>query len=166
MARIHYALAATALLGLTAGAAQAQTSPYATPMAPAPMAEPAAPMGAPMAPPAPGMGTPGMAAPMPRHRPMHPPGAAHGRPGMAHQGMASPGMASPGMASPGMASPGMASPGMASPGMPMGGANVMPAPAQPFNGLSLPSQQVGNGAYNGGGVVLEYMPDGTTRVVR
>ncbi|ONG45842.1 hypothetical protein BKE38_25950 [Pseudoroseomonas deserti] len=73
----------------------------------------------------------------PHHRPMHPPGAA------STYGM-----------------------GAMTPA-PMGAPNVSPTPAQPFSGLTLPSQQgVGNGAYNGGGVVLEYLPDGTTRVVR
>jgi hypothetical protein len=49
---------------------------------------------------------------------------------------------------------------------PATGRDVAPTPAQPFTDLSLPQQQVGNGAYNGGGVVLEYLPDGTRREVR
>jgi hypothetical protein len=38
--------------------------------------------------------------------------------------------------------------------------------ADPLSGVSLPSQRVGDGAYNGGGVVLEHEPNGTTRQVR
>ncbi|MFC3125365.1 hypothetical protein ACFOD4_09845 [Pseudoroseomonas globiformis] len=41
-----------------------------------------------------------------------------------------------------------------------------PTPAQPFSNLNLPKQDVGNGAYNGGGIVLEYSPDGTSRLAR
>lgn len=44
---------------------------------------------------------------------------------------------------------------------------MAPVPTQPLAGVQLPPQQgVGNGAYNGGGVVLEHLPDGTTRIVR
>ncbi|MBC9180009.1 hypothetical protein [Pseudoroseomonas ludipueritiae] len=43
---------------------------------------------------------------------------------------------------------------------------MVQTPSQPFTGLSLPQQGVGDGAYNGGGVVLEYLPDGTRRVVQ
>jgi hypothetical protein len=55
---------------------------------------------------------------------------------------------------------------------PMGGPQtvygrpVVPTPAQPFNNLQLPRQSVGDGAYGGGGLVLEYLPDGTRRVVQ
>ncbi|MBE9603900.1 hypothetical protein IAI18_03420 [Acetobacteraceae bacterium H6797] len=42
-----------------------------------------------------------------------------------------------------------------------------PTPANPFAGVNLPNEpQVGDGAYNGGGVVIESFADGTTRVVR
>lgn len=41
-----------------------------------------------------------------------------------------------------------------------------PSPAEPLAGVTLPTQRVGDGAYNGGGVVLEHMPDGTTRQVQ
>jgi hypothetical protein len=149
MARIHTTLATAAVLGLaTLGAAQAQMAQSQTGYAPAPAApmppSASAPMGAPMAPPVPM--TPGM----PHHRAM--PGHA---PGAPHASGTAPGAASD-------MTPGMAPSPMGAAGRP----NVMSAPQQPFSGLSLPSQQVGNGAYNGGGVVLEYMPDGTTRVVR
>jgi hypothetical protein len=43
---------------------------------------------------------------------------------------------------------------------------MVQTPSQPFTGLALPQQGVGDGAYNGGGVVLEYLPDGTRRVVQ
>lgn len=43
--------------------------------------------------------------------------------------------------------------------------NPSEPPSQPFSNLNLPNQNVGNGAYNGGGMVLEYMPDGSVRVV-
>jgi hypothetical protein len=46
------------------------------------------------------------------------------------------------------------------------GGPVVQTPSQPFSDLNLPRQGVGNGAYNGGGVVLEYLPDGTRRVVQ
>ncbi|WP_160000163.1 hypothetical protein [Roseomonas sp. 18066] len=145
MARIRTTLATAAILGLAAaGAAQAQTPYPAAPVPPPAMAP--APMAAPMAPPV----APGMPHHRPMHgqAPMHPPGSTHtyGMGGMT-----------PG------AAPGMAPPPMTATGRP----NMMAAPAQPFSGLTLPpQQQVGNGAYNGGGVVLEYLPDGTTRVVR
>ena len=42
----------------------------------------------------------------------------------------------------------------------------VPTPQHPFAGVMLPNQAgVGDGAYNGGGVVLEYLPDGTRRIV-
>ena len=47
----------------------------------------------------------------------------------------------------------------------MSGRERVAVPAQPFSGLNLPNQNVGNGAYNGGGMVLEYMPDGSVRAV-
>jgi hypothetical protein len=47
------------------------------------------------------------------------------------------------------------------PGMPMR------TPDNPFSNLQLPKQSgVGDGAYNGGGVVLEYAPDGSLRLAR
>jgi hypothetical protein len=66
---------------------------------------------------------------------------------------------------------GMAPSGMAQP-MPMSGTTadgrpMVPVPSQPFSQLNLPNEPaVGDGAYGGGGVVLEYLPDGTRRVVR
>ncbi|EHM02490.1 hypothetical protein HMPREF9946_01071 [Acetobacteraceae bacterium AT-5844] len=54
---------------------------------------------------------------------------------------------------------------------PMGGPQTtygrptVPTPAQPFSNLQLPRENVGDGAYGGGGVVLEYLPDGTRRVI-
>ncbi|MCQ4160497.1 hypothetical protein NON00_11210 [Roseomonas sp. GC11] len=58
-------------------------------------------------------------------------------------------------------------PGMAPGATPVITPPAAPAPAQPFANVTLPPQQgVGDGAYNGGGVVLEYLPDGTTRVVQ
>ncbi|MBO1076366.1 hypothetical protein [Roseomonas marmotae] len=45
------------------------------------------------------------------------------------------------------------------------GRPVVPVPPNPFSDLNLPNQQVGNGAYMGGGAVIEYLPDGTRRVV-
>jgi hypothetical protein len=80
-------------------------------------------------------------------------------------------MAPSGMAPSGMAPSGMAPSGMAQP-MPMSGTTadgrpMVPVPSQPFSQLNLPNEPaVGNGAYGGGGVVLEYLPDGTRRVVR
>jgi hypothetical protein len=70
-------------------------------------------------------------------------------------------------------SSGMAPSGMAQPApMPMSGTTadgrpMVPVPSQPFSQLNLPNEPaVGDGAYGGGGVVLEYLPDGTRRVVR
>ncbi|KAA2213674.1 hypothetical protein [Teichococcus oryzae] len=43
----------------------------------------------------------------------------------------------------------------------------MRAPDNPFSNLQLPRQSgVGDGAYNGGGVVLEHAPDGSLRLAR
>ncbi len=55
------------------------------------------------------------------------------------------------------------------PGMPLGTVGptnlnppgVVPLPPHPFAHLDLPNQNVGNGAYNGGGMIIEYLPDGT-----
>lgn len=140
MARIPLALAAVTLAAtLGSNLAQAQSSPaYQTPATIAPTGEPI-----------PQQAAPGMA---PAGR-MH-----HGRPMRPHRPM-------PGQA--GMTPPPapMAGTGMAATTMTPSGPMVQ-TPNQPFNGLSLPQQGVGDGAYNGGGVVLEYLPDGTRRVVQ
>ena len=86
------------------------------------------------------------------------PGAVHG--GMQHRTM--PGQ--PGMAHGSQMGSTMGS-GMAGTTMTPQGPTVQ-TPSQPFTGLSLPQQGVGDGAYNGGGVVLEYLPDGSRRVVQ
>ncbi|WBV42973.1 hypothetical protein [Pseudoroseomonas cervicalis] len=149
MARIPVTLAAAAL-ALSAGVAQAQMTTTQSTMPQTGMGNPAS-AGTSQAAPMPAGSMP-MAAPRPHAAPGH-----HGM----QQGGAMPGVA--GSASTyGMS--GM-TPG-ASGAAPMGGANVVPTPAQPFAGVTLPQQGVGDGAYNGGGVVLEYLPDGTTRVVR
>ncbi|HWX50062.1 MAG TPA: hypothetical protein VNZ61_18605 [Roseomonas sp.] len=93
---------------------------------------------------------------------------------MQHQGtMPGSGMSGSGMGGSGMGGSGMG--GMQGgrvvgqdqvtmqPGM--SGRERVAVPAQPFSGLNLPNQNVGNGAYNGGGMVLEYMPDGSVRAV-
>ena len=43
---------------------------------------------------------------------------------------------------------------------------MVQTPAQPFSNLNLPNTGVGNGAYGGGGLVIEYLPDGTRRIVQ
>jgi hypothetical protein len=150
MARLPLALA-TAALAVTFGTnlAVAQSSPaYNTPTALSPTGQPVQP------PMTPEMGSPG-ARPMPPRgaRPM-PPAAPMGSSSM-----------SGGMSS-GAMSGGMAPGGAASTTMTPQGPMVQ-TPAQPFSGLSLPNQpSVGDGAYGGGGVVLEYLPDGTRRVVQ
>ena len=42
----------------------------------------------------------------------------------------------------------------------------LPSPAQPLAGVTLPNQGRGDGAYNGGGVVLEQDAAGVTRQIR
>lgn len=42
----------------------------------------------------------------------------------------------------------------------------VPTPEQPFTGLELPKDSSGDGAYAGGGVVIEYYADGTKRVIQ
>lgn len=153
MVRIPLALAAATLAAtLGASLAQAQTSPaYPTPSVPSATGQP---VPAPMPPTAaPGMGYGGSSM---HQRPMQH-RRAPGQAGMTGQGAP---MGS-GMGS--NMGTGMGS-GMASTTMTPQGPMVQ-TPTQPFNGLSLPQQGVGDGAYNGGGVVLEYLPDGTRRVV-
>lgn len=66
----------------------------------------------------------------------------------------------------GSAAPMGSSGGMTDSGGGMSGGRVA-TPSDPLAGVTLPSQPgVGNGAFNGGGLVLEHLPDGTTRVVR
>jgi hypothetical protein len=66
-----------------------------------------------------------------------------------------------------MAPSGMAQPSPMMSGTTADGRPMVPVPPQPFSQLNLPNEPaVGNGAYGGGGVVLEYLPDGTRRVVR
>lgn len=66
----------------------------------------------------------------------------------------------------GSAAPMGSSGGMAGSGGDMSGSRST-TPSDPLAGVTLPSQPgVGNGAFNGGGLVLEHLPDGTTRVVR
>lgn len=87
-----------------------------------------------------------------------PPGARHhmNRPmrGQAQRPMA-PGMAGqvPAMQPP-MTQPPVIAGGMVQP------------PAQPFSNLNLPNTGVGDGAYGGGGMVIEYLPDGSRRIVQ
>lgn len=155
MVRIPLAFAAATLAATLGGnLAQAQSSPaYPTPSIPSDTGQP---VPAPMPPTA----APGASYGSTHQRPMHHrrmPGQA----GMSGQG----GQMGSGMGSnmgAGMGS-GMGT-GMASTTMTPQGPMVQ-TPSQPFNGLSLPQQGVGDGAYNGGGVVLEYLPDGTRRVV-
>ena len=42
----------------------------------------------------------------------------------------------------------------------------LPSPAQPLAGVTLPNQGRGDGAYNGGGAVLEQDSSGVTRQIR
>jgi hypothetical protein len=154
MARIPLALAAVTLAAtLGSHLAVAQSNPaYQTPTA-------ISPTGQPMQPPvAPEMNRSGgmqHQRPMPRRAPgqssdMTTPAAPMGSGMSSGSGMGS-----------GMG----AGSGMASTTMTPNGPMVQ-TPTQPFSGLDLPKQGVGDGAYNGGGVVLEYMPDGTRRVVQ
>ncbi|WP_307139668.1 hypothetical protein [Pseudoroseomonas cervicalis] len=145
MARIPMTLAAAAL-ALSAGVAQAQMTTTQSTMPTTGMGNPAS-AGTSQAAPMPAGSVP-LTAPRPHAAPGHHGGAMPGAAGSASTyGMS-----------------GM-TPGAAG-GAPMGTVGVVPTPAQPFAGVTLPQQGVGDGAYNGGGVVLEYLPDGTTRVVR
>jgi len=140
MARIPLALAAATLAATLGGnLAQAQSSPaYPTPSVPSASGHPM--------PVAPGGSYGAM-----QHR------AMPGQPGMAHGSQMGSTMSS------GMGST-MGSGAAGTTMTPQG--PVVQTPTQPFNGLALPQQGVGDGAYNGGGVVLEYMPDGSRRVVQ
>jgi hypothetical protein len=146
MARIPLALAAATLAAtLGSNLAQAQSSPaYPTPSVPSATAQP---MPAPMA--------PGMDRSRMHQQYRSRSGQAGGMP-MHGSSMGS----GSGMGS-GMSS----GSGMVGTTMTPEGPMVQ-TPTQPFTGLSLPQQGVGDGAYNGGGVVLEYLPDGTRRVVQ
>jgi hypothetical protein len=146
MARIPLALAAATLAAtLGSNLAQAQSPAYPTPSVPSASGQPV-----PMAPMAPGATRGGM-----HQRPMH---GQRAMPGTSSQGAP-------------MGS-GMGSTMGSDMGSGMAGTTMTPrgpmvqTPTQPFNGLALPQQGVGDGAYNGGGVVLEYLPDGTRRVVQ
>ena len=92
------------------------------------------------------------------------PGTSRGMPapmpgGSTPQGsMPGYGQSSGSMSGSGMGGSGMGGSGMSGSGGSMGG--------QGLSGVNLPKQNVGNGAYNGGGVILEQQPDGTMRVVR
>jgi hypothetical protein len=162
MSRLPITLAA-ATLAVTLGAnlAHAQSTPaYNTPAVP-PVT------GQPTMPPMTSGSTPSAAAPTtPTHRsaaPMRHHNTQRGMSGSSQSSMSGSGMSGSGMSGSGMQ--GGRSGGMQ--GSAMSGGPTVPTPAQPFSGLSLPQQQgVGDGAYNGGGVVLEYMPDGTRRVVQ
>ncbi len=55
----------------------------------------------------------------------------------------------------------------AAPGATYGAPTIqLPSPEQPLAGVTLPNQGRGDGAYNGGGVVLEQDSNGVTRQVR
>lgn len=140
MARIPLAIAAATLAAtLGSNLAQAQSSPaYPTPSVPSASGQPV--------PMAPGATQGGM-----YHRPMQRQRAMPGTPAQGSQMDSTMGSS-------------MGS-GMAGTTMTPQGPMVQ-TPTQPFNGLELPQQGVGDGAYNGGGVVLEYLPDGTRRVVQ
>lgn len=144
MARISLALAAAAVTATAAfgiHTAQAQMPAYGT-----------------QAPPA------YQSAPPPPPTPMQAPMGAYAAPPPAPMG------APPMMGTPPMAHAPMGAAPMGA--RPMGGHHtadgrpVVPTPAQPFSNLELPRQAVGDGAYGGGGLVLEYLPDGTRRVVQ
>jgi hypothetical protein len=161
MARFSLTLAAATLAaGLGSTLAQAQSYPPASPMG-GPMApgmRPPVPMGQPpMAP---------MSAPTPYSQAPYPQAPSSQAPYSQGPSSQAPYSQAPSSQTPYSQGPSSQAPYSQGPAMTMDGRPVVPTPAQPFNSLSLPRQQVGDGAYNGGGVVLEYLPDGTRREVR